>query len=36
MVMYDSDESGVCQVYIVIVDEANVRARFGEGAIAKR
>jgi Tol biopolymer transport system component len=36
MVMYDSDESGVCQVYIVIVDEAKVRSRFGEGAIAKK
>ena len=29
MVMYDSDESGVCQVYIVIIDEAKVRERFG-------
>ena len=36
MVMYDSDESGVCQVFIVIVDEAKVRARFGDAAIAKR
>jgi Tol biopolymer transport system component len=36
MVMYDSDESGVCQVYIVIVDEAKVRARFGNNAIAQR
>jgi hypothetical protein len=34
MVMYDSDEAGVCQVYIVIVDEEKVRARFGRGAIA--
>ncbi len=34
MVMYDSDESGVCQVYIVVVDEKKVRARFGPGAIA--
>jgi Tol biopolymer transport system component len=36
MIMYDSDESGVCQVYVVIVDEAKVRARFGENAIAKK
>lgn len=36
MVMYDSDESGVCQVYIVIVDEAKVRARFGANAIAAK
>ncbi len=33
MIMYDSDESGVCQVYIVVVDEAQVRARFGAAAI---
>lgn len=36
MVMYDSDESGVCQVYIVIIDEEKVRARFGPGSIAPR
>jgi Tol biopolymer transport system component len=36
MVMYDSDETGVCQVYIVIIDEAKVRARFGPGAIAPK
>lgn len=35
MIMYDSDESGVCQVYLVVFDEARVRARFGAGAIAK-
>jgi Tol biopolymer transport system component len=34
MVMYDSDESGVCQVYAVVVDEKKVRQRFGDGAIA--
>lgn len=36
MIMYDSDESGVCQVYIVVVDEAKVRARFGDSAIAPK
>ena len=25
MVMYDSDESGVCQIYIVIVNESKTR-----------
>jgi hypothetical protein len=34
MVIYDPDESGVCQVYIVVVDEEKLRARFGPGAIA--
>jgi len=33
MVMYDSDETGVSQIYIVVVDEEKVRQRFGEGAI---
>jgi Tol biopolymer transport system component len=34
MVMYDSDESGVSQIYIVVIDEQKVRARFGDAAIA--
>lgn len=36
MVMYDSDESGICQIYIVVVDEEKVRARFGDRAIAPK
>jgi Tol biopolymer transport system component len=35
MVIYDNDETGTSQVYVVVVDEDKVRARFGDDAIAK-